>query len=138
MRVSEFCGVTKSDLDFENYRIRVEHQLVRKRGGKHYVERTKMECGVCYIPMTDDVYRSLKKIPASRQKVKTEFMVDGYSGFLLLDKNSHPKVALHIENEMRWAMKKYKKLHPAQPLPHITSHVFRHTFQAWILRPYNI
>ena len=39
-----------------------------------------------------------------------------------------PKVALHIENEMRWAMKKYKKLHPDTPLPHITPHVFRHTF----------
>jgi len=55
-------------------------------------------------------------------------MVDGYSGFIMLDKNGNPKVALHIENEMRWAMKKYKKLHPDSPLPHITPHVFRHTF----------
>ena len=29
---------------------------------------------------------------------------------------------------MRWAMKKYKKLYPDKPLPHITPHVFRHTF----------
>ena len=36
--------------------------------------------------------------------------------------NGNPKVALHIENEMRWAMKKYKKLHPDNPLPHITPH----------------
>ncbi|WWR15249.1 tyrosine-type recombinase/integrase [Lachnospiraceae bacterium JLR.KK008] len=35
---------------------------------------------------------------------------------------------LHIENEMRWAMKKYKKLHPDKTLPHITPYVFRHTF----------
>ncbi len=60
--------------------------------------------------------------------MKTEIMVDGYSGFLLIDKDYHPKVALHIENEMRWAMKKYKKLHPDKPLPHITPHVLRHTF----------
>ena len=46
----------------------------------------------------------------------------------MLDKNDSPKVALHIENEMRWAMKKYQKLHPDKPLPHITPHVFRHTF----------
>ena len=26
------------------------------------------------------------------------------------------------------AMKKYKKLHPDKTLPHITPHVFRHTF----------
>lgn len=55
-------------------------------------------------------------------------IVDGYSGFRLLDKGDKPKVALHIENEMRWAMKKYKKLYPDKPLPHITPHVFRHTF----------
>ncbi|HIR24023.1 MAG TPA: tyrosine-type recombinase/integrase, partial [Candidatus Egerieimonas faecigallinarum] len=63
-----------------------------------------------------------------RPKVKKEIVVDGYSGFILLDKNERPKVALHIENEMRWAMKKYKKLYPETPLPHITPHVFRHTF----------
>lgn len=43
MRVSEFCGLTKSDLDFGNRRIRVDHQLVRERGGKYYVEKTKTE-----------------------------------------------------------------------------------------------
>ena len=32
------------------------------------------------------------------------------------------------ENEMRWAMKKYRKLHPNKPLSHITPHVLRHTF----------
>ena len=37
-------------------------------------------------------------------------------------------MALHIENEMRWALKKYCKLHPDQPLPNITPHVMRHTF----------
>ncbi len=128
MRVSEFCGLTKSDLDFENRRIRVDHQLVRERGGKYYVEKTKTECGIRFIPMTDDVYQSLKNILANRRKMRTEIIVDGYSGFILIDKDCHPKVALHIENEMRWAMKKYKKLHPEQPLPHITPHVFRHTF----------
>lgn len=59
-----------------------------------------------YIPMTDEVYRSLQNILSRRKRVKTETIIDGYSGFLLLDKNDSPKVALHIENEMRWAMKK--------------------------------
>ena len=128
MRVSEFCGLTMNDLDFESRRIRVDHQLVRERSGKYYVEKAKTACGVRYIPMTDDVYQSLKNILACRKKVKVETIVDGYSGFILLDKDSKPKVALHIENEMRWAMKKYGKLHPDQPLPNITPHVFRHTF----------
>ena len=55
-------------------------------------------------------------------------IVDGYISFLLLDKDDKPKVALHIENKMRWAMKKYRKLYPDKPLPHIMPHVFRHTF----------
>lgn len=78
--------------------------------------------------MTEEVYQSLQKIVARRKQLKTEMVVDGYSGFILLDKNDRPKVALHIENECRWALKKYKKLYPEQPLPHITPHVFRHTF----------
>ena len=45
MRVSEFCGLTQADLDFENRRIRVDHQLVRERSGKYYVEETKTSCG---------------------------------------------------------------------------------------------
>ena len=128
MRVSEFCGLTKADLDFVGRKIRVDHQLARERGGKYYVEKTKTECGCRYIPMTDEVYQSLQNILSRRKHVKTEMIIDGYSGFLMLDKNDSPKVALHIENEMRWAMKKYQKLHPDKPLPHITPHVFRHTF----------
>lgn len=128
MRVSEFCGLTRKDLDFENRRIRVDHQLVRERGGTYYVEDTKTACGCRFLPMTESVYDSLKRILANRPKVKSEPMVDEHTGFIMLDKNGNPKVAPHIENEMRWAMKKYKKLHPDKPLPHITPHVFRHTF----------
>ena len=128
MRVSEFCGLTKKDLDFKNRRIRVDHQLVRERGGKYYVEETKTSSGCRFLPMTDSIYQSLKNMLARRPKVKKEVVVDGYTGFIMLDKNGNPKVALHVENEMRWAMKKYKKLHPDRPLPNITPHVFRHTF----------
>ena len=128
MRVSEFCGLTMKDLDFTNRRICVDHQLLREHGGKLHVEETKTASGRRFIPMTNAVYDSLQKMLAHRPKVKKEPTVDGRSGFIMLDQNGNPKVALHIENEMRWAMKKYTKLHPEKPLPHITPHVFRHTF----------
>ena len=128
IRVSEFCGLTKNDLDFENRYIRVDHQLVRERGGKYYVEKTKTESGCRRIPMTDNVYHSLKRILAGRKKLRKEPVIDGYGGFLLIDKNGRPKVSLHIENEIRWGLEKYHKLHPDKPLPHITPHVLRHTF----------
>lgn len=128
MRVSEFCGLTKNDLDFQKRRIRVDHQLVRSRHGRYYVEKTKTESGCRYIPMSDDVYHALKNIVEQRNQNKADMIVDGYSGFILIDKKDQPKVALHIENEMRWGLKRYQKLFPDKPLPHITPHVLRHTF----------
>ena len=128
MRVSEFCGLTKSDLDFTHRKIRVDHQLIRERNETYYVEKTKTEAGRRFIPMTDHVYASLKNILSNRQRLKQEPVINGYTGFLLIDQNGNPKVSLHIENEMRWARKKYEKLHPDYPLPNITPHVLRHTF----------
>ena len=131
MRVSEFCGLTKKDLDFSKRIIHVDHQLCRQRmkdQNRYFIERTKTESGKRDLPMTEEVFMALKRILANRPKVKTEMVLDGYTGFLLIDKNQKPKVALHIENEFRWAEAKYKKLHPDVPLPHITPHVARHTY----------
>ncbi len=130
MRVSEFCGLTLNDIDLDNRRINVDHQLLRERGGKYFIQTTKTKGGCRLIPMTDEVFDSMRRLVQQRKKKKLryEMIIDGYSNFLLLDKNNKPKVALHIENECRWALKKYDKLYPGNQLPHITPHVFRHTF----------
>lgn len=128
MRVSEFCGLTISDLDFENRRIRVDHQLLQDSNGRYYVERTKSKSGVRFIPMTDDVCRSLTNILANRPDVKTELIVDGRSEFILINKLNQPKVNRTIEYEIRYAQNKFARLYPDQPLPNITPHVLRHTF----------
>ena len=128
MRVSEFCGLTRQQVDFEQKRIWVDHQLVRKPDCSYYVEKTKTASGCRFIPMTDNVVAAMKNIIAKRPKPAREWLIDGYTGFLLLDKNGNPKVAMHIEHHFQWAMKKYRRVHPDQPLPKITPHVFRHTF----------
>lgn len=131
VRVSEFCGLTRRDLDFEGRKIHVDHQLCRERlkdENRYFIERTKTESGKRDIPMSDEVYRALQNIVRNRPKVKTELVLNGYTGFILIDKNGKPKVALHIENEFRWAEHKFRKLHPDSTLPHITPHVARHTF----------
>lgn len=127
MRVSEFCGLTKDDLDFENRRIFVGKQLVKENKGAYHVEKTKTESGVRYIPMTDAVYESLQNILKNRKKPRKEMMVDGYTGFILLDQKCNPKVALHLDHHMQWTMKKYRRTRE-EPLPTITPHVLRHTF----------
>lgn len=56
-----------------------------------------------------------------------EPLIDGYSGFLYLDKNGMPLVASHWEKYFRQAVKKYNSIYRVQ-MPKITPHVCRHTF----------
>lgn len=128
IRVSEFCGLTSKDLDFNNRRICVDHQLVREKNGKYYIEKTKTQAGCRFVPMTNEVFQSLKRIMEKRPRLKVEPFIDGYTGFILIDRNGNPKVALHIENEIRWSLAKYKKLFPNKPPIVVTPHILRHTF----------
>ena len=127
MRISEFVGLTISDVDFEKRKINVDHQLQRKRNMEYVVEQTKTAGGVRQIPMTEEVYDCFKRIISSRKAPKVEPMVDGYTGFLYLDKNNMPMVALHWEKYFQHICEKYNGIYKVQ-LPKITPHVCRHTF----------
>ena len=97
LRISEFCGLTLSDIDFEEKQISVNHQLQRTRGMKYIIEDTKTSSGTRIIPMTEEVYECFKRIVENRKKPKKEPVIDGYKGFLFLDKKDMPEVALHWE-----------------------------------------
>ena len=98
LRISEFCGLTFSDLEFDQKRIKVDHQLQRTSQMKYVIGAPK-----------------------------TEPMVDGYVGFLFLDKNNKPMVALHWEKYLEHIIEKYNKIYRIQ-MPKVTPHVCRHTF----------
>ena len=127
LRISEFVGLTISDIDFENRRINVDHQLQRKRNMEYIIEETKTDAGVMQIPMTDDVYDCFQRIIANRKKPKVEPMIDGKIGFLYLDKNEMPMVALHWEKYFQHIREKYNSIYKVQ-MPIITPHSLRHTF----------
>ena len=127
LRISEFVGLTKKNLDFENSRIIVDHQLQRTRDMKYIIEDTKTESGERMVPMTPEVKEAFQRILANRKNPKVEPMVDGYSGFLYLDKNGRPMVALHWEKYFQHIREKYNKIYRAQ-MPKVTPHVCRHTF----------
>ena len=127
LRISEFVGLTKKNLDFENSRIIVDHQLQRTRDMKYIIEDTKTECGERMVPMTPEVKEAFQRILANRKNPKVEPMVDGYSGFLYLDKNGRPMVALHWEKYLEHIVQKYNKIYRIQ-MPKVTPHVCRHTF----------
>ena len=127
LRISEFCGLTIKDIDFKKKVIKINHQLQRTSDMRYICEKTKTENGVREVPMTPDVVDAFKRIIKMRPKPKIEPVVDGYSGFLFLDKNGKPKVALHWEKYFQLSVAKYNKIYRVQ-LPQITPHVCRHTF----------
>lgn len=127
LRIAEFCGLTISDIDFKNNRINVDHQLQRTRDMHYIIEDTKTACGVRMIPMTPEVKECFERIIGSRPKTKVEPMIDGRCGFLFLDKNEMPMVALHWEKYFQHVVEKYNRIYRVQ-LPKITPHVCRHTY----------
>ena len=127
LRISEFVGLTISDIDMKNRKINVNHQLQRKRNMEYIIEDTKTTSGTRQIPMLDDVYDCFKTILANRKRPKVEPLIDGYTGFLYLDKNDMPMVALHWEKYFEHIVEKYNKIYKVQ-MPKITPHICRHTF----------
>lgn len=127
LRVSEFCGLTIADIDFKKNRIRVDHQLQRTREMEYIIEKPKTESGERFVPMSNEVAACFRRIIQNRLKPRKEPMIDGYTGFLFLDKNSMPMVALHWEHYFKHIRNKYNSIYKIQ-LPKITPHVCRHTF----------
>lgn len=127
LRVSELYGLTKKDVDFKKRLIFIDHQLCRTAERPYFVKSPKTSSGVRCIPMSDVVYMALKRVAANRQSPTVELLVDGYSGFLFLDKAGMPKVAMHLENYMRGMQKKMERIY-GKSFPRVTPHVLRHTF----------
>ena len=128
LRISEFCGLTISDIDFEKNRIKVDHQLIRASNMKYVIQAPKTEKGIRYVPMTIEVADCFRRIIKRRKRVKTEPVIGGRVGFLFLDKNSRPTVAQHWEKYMQRIREKYNNDINHLPLPIITPHICRHTF----------
>ena len=127
LRVSEFVGLTINDIEFDKERIKVDHQLQRTRNMKYEILTPKTEKGERYVPMQKDVADCFRRIIQYRKHPKIEPMIDGYSGFLFLDKNDMPMVALHWEKYFQHIREKYNSIYKVQ-MPCITPHVCRHTF----------
>lgn len=127
LRISEFVGLTFDDIDFDNMRINVDHQLQRNNGIGLNIGDTKTKSGGRLIPMTEEVAECFRRIIAKRKVPKIEPMVDGYVGFLFLDKDEHPMVAMHWEKYFKHIVDKYNRIYKVQ-MPKVTPHVCSHTF----------
>ena len=127
MRISEFTGLTLSDLDFKNRLINIDHQLMRTSSMKYIIETPKSTAGVRKLPMTEGVYECFQQIVAKRPQLKKEPCIDGYSGFLYFDKDGKPMVALHWEKYFQHIREKYNRIYKEE-MPLVTPHICRHTY----------
>ena len=127
LRISEFVGLTLADLDMKNRTITVDHQLQRTSKMEYVIEATKTTSGTRVLPMTDDVYACFERIIANRKTPKVEPIIGGKWGFLYLDKNGMPMVALHWEKYFQHICQKYNSIYKVQ-MPKVTPHVCRHTY----------
>ena len=127
LRISELCGLTLRDIDMEKRIINVDHQLQTTGHKGKYIEKTKTGAGTRVLPMPDEVYEAFQRVLANRKAPKVEQIIDGYSGFLFLDKRGKAMVSYQWEKRFQRAVEKHNKIYKEE-LPRITPHICRHTY----------
>ena len=127
LRISEFVGLTINAIDFDHMKINIDHQLLRYAKIGYTIKQPKTESGIREIPMTKEIAECFKRIIENRLKPRVEPNIDGYKGFLYLDKDNKPMVAMHWGKYFQHIVEKYNSIYKTE-LPKITPHVCRHTF----------
>lgn len=77
--------------------------------------------------MTEEIYRCFQAIIEDREPPEVEQMIDGHVGFLYLDDQGMPLVAMHWEHRFNHMVHRYNDIFRVQ-MPNITPHVCRHTY----------
>ena len=126
LRISELCGLTVKDLDFENKLIDINHQLLADKAKNYYINAPKTKNGIRQIPMSESVYQALKRVLEQRKNIQP-INVEGYSDFVFLTSQGYPMLRTNYANDFQRIIKKYEKTHD-DSLPNFTPHILRHTF----------
>lgn len=127
LRISELCGLTPADLNFEKRFVNVDHQLLRSTEDGYYFEAPKTESGFRQVPMSAAAYEAFERVLKKRRDGRC-IEVDGYKDFLFLNRDGLPKTAVNYDAMFKCLAKKYNKCHK-EPLPDVmTPHTMRHTF----------
>lgn len=93
----------------------------------YYISEPKTKSGYRQIVMSEKVYQAFMRV--LRKRRKSNFEIDGYSGFMFLKQNGEPKHSSCYVSVFKGLRKKYKKLGNNIPLPEkMTPHTLRHTF----------
>ena len=120
LRISELCVLTRSDIDFKNHAIRINHQLLRDKDG-FYIAEPKTKSGFRNVPMSEETEKAFKRVLKRKQK-PTLKEIDGYHNFLFISPSGKPMQESNYKSVLNGVVKKYNKSHEKTPLPRITPH----------------
>ncbi|WP_458407216.1 tyrosine-type recombinase/integrase [Anaerotignum sp.] len=142
LRIGECLALRWEDLDMDNRIINVRLSLANRQFGKGHAEKhistPKTSSGMRTVPMLDEVYEAfLKEQEMQRRTGGCRETIDGYSGFVFVNKNgnaySPPSINRAIER-IRIACNKEELENALQEgrepllIPHFSAHHLRHTF----------
>ena len=130
LRISELCGLTVDDIDFENQMINVDKQLLYN--GKYYISSVKTDSGVRSIPMSAEVSKLLKHKIENLPKLADDFKIDEYSNFIFLNTRNKPMTASLYQKVYIGIARNFNEVHIDEPISKLTPHMFRHYFASKI------
>ena len=126
LRISELCGLTVSDIDFDARSIRIDHQLLQGKGGR-YTAKPKTDKSTRVIYMSEQVGQALRRVMGRPYRGDCP-VIGGYTGFLFRNAKGAPRSAHDYHGVFQRMVAKYAKGdRPALP-DVMTPHTLRHTF----------
>lgn len=125
LRISELCGLTVKDVDFEEGAIHIDHQIVFENG-KYRIEPPKTKKGNRTIQIFEPTIQALKKEIQNRENAEP-VTIDGKSDFIFLNRKGLPMYNIAYSSAFSAMIKKYNK-HNDEKLPDFSPHDLRHTF----------
>lgn len=126
LRISELCGLTENDIDFDKKLISVNHQLLKDSEHGYYIESPKTKSGERQIPLNKTAYEAFKRVLMQNEGTQS-ISIDGYSNFLFTTQEGRPVIGQYYAATFKNLVIKYNKTHEDE-LPYFSPHVLRHTF----------
>jgi len=132
LRCGELCGLTWDNVDFERGYITIDHQLQyreTKTDERLFITSLKTSTSYREIGINEFIKQALyeqKKLNFALGR-NASFTLDGYSNFIFISNCGR----LHYTNKYNATLKAiekaYNKSHKGNELPHLSTHVLRHT-----------
>jgi len=130
LRISELCGLLWSDIDFQNNKIYVRHNLVYHRtptGCQHVMQTPKSKKSIRVVPMLPKVKDILTCIYVEKE---TQVNFGQYKDLVFYTTQHKPLKSQTMADNLKHIIARYNAEQSNQTLliQHCTPHTLRHTF----------